>query len=109
MQVSFLMAATYLLENFRIQTARVERACASRSLEKFDKIPLDWARAHHSHYFVVDCDNFIQPHTFRTILKTGLPIVAPLLTVAEPHLMPIITERSTTTGIMSSLPTTGRF
>lgn len=38
-----------------------------------------WAYEQHSHYFVVDCDNFIVPTTIETLFKTNLPIVAPLL------------------------------
>lgn len=37
-----------------------------------------------SHYFVADCDNFIQPKTIEKLMATKLPIVAPLLKVAEP-------------------------
>ena len=40
---------------------------------------LDWAREHESHYFVVDCDNFIFPDTLTQLLSVNLPIVAPLL------------------------------
>jgi hypothetical protein len=40
---------------------------------------LDWAHEHNSHYFVIDCDNFIFPHTIETMVHTNLPIVAPLL------------------------------
>lgn len=32
-----------------------------------------------SHYFVVDCDNFIQAHTLEILLEADLPIVGPLL------------------------------
>jgi hypothetical protein len=48
-------------------------------LGKIRQDSIDWARAHDSHYFVADCDNFIQPHTLEELIKTGLPIVAPLL------------------------------
>lgn len=40
---------------------------------------INWAYEHNSHYFVADCDNFIYPHTIEMMVKTGLPIVAPLL------------------------------
>jgi glycosyltransferase involved in cell wall biosynthesis len=30
-------------------------------------------------YFVIDTDNFIQPHTLKSLVDLGLPIVAPLL------------------------------
>lgn len=38
-----------------------------------------WAHKKGSHYFVADCDNFIKPHVIETLLKTKLPIIAPLL------------------------------
>jgi len=40
---------------------------------------IQWAYEHKSHYFVVDCDNFIIPQTLETILSVNLAIVAPLL------------------------------
>ncbi|CAN5170699.1 hypothetical protein BH09DEP1_BH09DEP1_6800 [soil metagenome] len=40
---------------------------------------MDWAYAHGSHYFVIDCDNFIYPQTLDALLEVNLPIVAPLL------------------------------
>lgn len=55
-------------------------------LGKIRQESVNWAKAHHSHYFVVDCDNFIQPHTLEKLVSTQLPIVAPLLKVAEPSL-----------------------
>lgn len=48
-------------------------------LGKIRQESVDWARAYNSHYFVVDCDNFIQPNTLASLLNTNLPIVAPLL------------------------------
>lgn len=53
-------------------------------LGKIRQDSLDWAKKNDSHYFVVDCDNFIQPHTLQKLLSTNLPIVAPFLKVAEP-------------------------
>ncbi len=38
-----------------------------------------WAFEHGSHYFVSDCDNFIQPNTITALVESNLPIVAPLL------------------------------
>lgn len=38
-----------------------------------------WAYEQNSHYFVIDCDNFIQPHTLESLMKLRLPIVAPLM------------------------------
>lgn len=40
---------------------------------------MDWAHAHGSHYFVIDCDNFIFPHTLEALVSVNLPIIAPLL------------------------------
>lgn len=42
-----------------------------------------WARARGTHYFVADCDNFIVPETLEVLLNTGLPVIGPLLRVAE--------------------------
>jgi hypothetical protein len=38
-----------------------------------------WAQAKKTHYFVADCDNFIAPETLEMLLKTGLPVIGPLL------------------------------
>lgn len=40
---------------------------------------VEWARARGTHYFVVDCDNFIAPETLEMLLNTGLPVIGPLL------------------------------
>lgn len=40
---------------------------------------IEWARARGTHYFVADCDNFIVPETLEELLKTGLPVIGPLL------------------------------
>lgn len=40
---------------------------------------VDFAKEYNTHYFVADCDNFIQPNTIRALMQTNLPIVAPLL------------------------------
>lgn len=48
-------------------------------LGKIRQDSVNWARAHESHYFVADCDNFILPHTIEALLEVHLPIVAPLL------------------------------
>jgi len=42
-----------------------------------------WAREKGTHYFVVDCDNFIVPETLQTLLNTGLPVIGPLLHNAD--------------------------
>lgn len=48
-------------------------------LGKIRQDSVDWAYAHNSHYFVADCDNFIFPDTIENMVKTNVPIVAPLL------------------------------
>ncbi|MBI2344695.1 glycosyltransferase family 2 protein [Candidatus Dependentiae bacterium] len=40
-----------------------------------------WAYKNNSHYFVVDCDNFIKPTTLENLMKLKLPIVAPFMIV----------------------------
>ncbi len=40
---------------------------------------VEWAKAKGTHYFVVDCDNFIVPETLEMLLSTGLPVVGPML------------------------------
>ncbi|MBP2637385.1 MAG: hypothetical protein H6Q72_3292 [Firmicutes bacterium] len=42
-----------------------------------------WAKKKNSHYFVADCDNFIVPETVETLLNTGLPVIGPLLRLAD--------------------------
>lgn len=48
-------------------------------LGKIRQDSMDWAYVHDSHYFVVDCDNFIYPHTLESLISVNLPIIAPLL------------------------------
>lgn len=48
-------------------------------LGKIRQDSLNWAYENNSHYFVVDCDNFIQPNTIQAMFNTQLPIVAPFL------------------------------
>lgn len=40
---------------------------------------VEWALQNESHYFVIDCDNFIHSDTLNELINTKLPIVAPLL------------------------------
>jgi hypothetical protein len=40
---------------------------------------INFAIEYKTHYFVADCDNFIQPNTVEALFSTHLPIVAPLL------------------------------
>lgn len=48
-------------------------------LGKIRQDSIDWAYQNNSHYFVVDCDNFILPHTIKDLYATNLAIVAPML------------------------------
>lgn len=48
-------------------------------LGKIRQESVDWARSMRSHYFVVDCDNFIKPHTLEKIAETNLTIVSPFM------------------------------
>jgi len=48
-------------------------------LGKIRKDSIIWALNKQSHYFVVDCDNFIFDMTLETLHKTKLPVVSPLL------------------------------
>lgn len=40
---------------------------------------VEWALENQSHYFVIDCDNFIRPNTLNELFNINLPVVAPLL------------------------------
>ena len=44
---------------------------------------VEWARARGTHYFVADCDNFIVAETLEQLLNTRLPVIGPMLRVAE--------------------------
>jgi hypothetical protein len=48
-------------------------------LGKIRQDSIIWAYEHNSHYFVVDCDNFIKPHTLEAMMKLDLAIVAPFI------------------------------
>ncbi|MBI2353078.1 glycosyltransferase family 2 protein [Candidatus Dependentiae bacterium] len=48
-------------------------------LGKIRQESVAWAYEQHSHYFVVDCDNFIKPHTIEKLMQDKLSIVAPFL------------------------------
>lgn len=48
-------------------------------LGRIRKESVEWAREKGTHYFVVDCDNFIIPETIEALINTGLPVVGPLL------------------------------
>ncbi|QAY65544.1 glycosyltransferase family 2 protein [Paenibacillus protaetiae] len=48
-------------------------------LKKIRQQSIEWAMERNSHYFVVDCDNFIAPDTLEKLLETSLPVIGPLL------------------------------
>lgn len=48
-------------------------------LKRLRQESIEWARTKGTHYFVVDCDNFIAFDTLEVLLNTGLPVVGPLL------------------------------
>lgn len=50
-------------------------------LGKIRQDSIIWAHEHNSHYFVVDCDNFIKPNTIASLCNVNLPIVAPLIII----------------------------
>lgn len=50
-----------------------------KALGKIRQDSVNWSYNQNSHYFVVDCDNFIYENTLEELLKTQLPIVAPLM------------------------------
>jgi hypothetical protein len=48
-------------------------------LGKIRQDSIDWAKDRDSWYFVIDCDNFINPNTLESLINLNLPTVAPLL------------------------------
>jgi len=52
-------------------------------LGKIRQDSVDWAKEHNSHYFVIDCDNFIYQDTLENLINTNQPIVAPFLRCAK--------------------------
>ena len=44
---------------------------------------VEWAKEKGSHYFVVDCDNFIIPQTLDNLVSSHLPVIAPFLKTGE--------------------------
>ena len=62
-----------------------------RILGKIRQDSINWAHAHHSHYFVADCDNFIHPQTIEELVKTNLPIVAPFLKMSDNYAILMLT------------------
>ncbi len=56
-----------------------------RVLGKIRKDSCEWARAHKSHYFVADCDNFFHPQVIERLVSSKCPVVAPFMTAAHSH------------------------
>lgn len=54
-----------------------------RVLAKLRQDSIQWALERNSHYFVMDCDNFVVPETLERLVETHLPVIGPLLTVAD--------------------------
>lgn len=54
-----------------------------KALQRLRQESIEWAKARGTHYFVVDCDNFIIPETLEILLETGLPVIGPLLRNAD--------------------------
>jgi Glycosyl transferase family 2 len=54
-------------------------------LGKIRQNSVDWAIKNRSHYFVIDCDNFICPDTLSCLMETHVPIVAPFLRCYDPE------------------------
>jgi hypothetical protein len=48
-------------------------------LGKIRDASIQYAKDQKAHYFVTDCDNFVTPNTIDEMLKTGLPVVGPML------------------------------
>jgi hypothetical protein len=48
-------------------------------LGKIRQDSVEWAKKNNSHYFVIDCDNFIKRHTIEAMYKTQAPVIAPFL------------------------------
>lgn len=52
-------------------------------LGKIRQDSVNWALEHDSHYFVIDCDNFIFPETLESLVNSNQPIIAPFLYCKE--------------------------
>lgn len=52
-------------------------------LKRLRQESVEWARTRGTHYFVADCDNFIVPETVEALFNTGLPVIGPLLRLAD--------------------------
>ncbi|WP_128894131.1 glycosyltransferase family 2 protein [Longirhabdus pacifica] len=48
-------------------------------LGKIRQDSIAWANQKHTHYFTVDCDNFIIPNTLQRMYDTLLPVVGPFM------------------------------
>ncbi|MFB5763908.1 hypothetical protein [Paenibacillus medicaginis] len=54
-----------------------------KALGRIRQESVQWAMDRGTHYFVADSDNFIAPDTIETLLSTGMPVIGPLLRIAE--------------------------
>lgn len=52
-------------------------------LAKIRQDSVNWAKEKGTHYFVVDCDNFIQEYTLQTLVETKLPVVGPFMATGD--------------------------
>lgn len=68
-----------VVENVEQYKQHEWNAVRFKVLGKIRQESIHWAKERDSHYFVVDCDNFIMPDTLETLFNTNLPVVAPFL------------------------------
>ncbi|MFB5269079.1 hypothetical protein ACE41H_20145 [Paenibacillus enshidis] len=54
-----------------------------KALGKIRQESVQWAMDRGTHYFVADCDNFIAPDTIESLLNTKMPVIGPLLRLAD--------------------------
>lgn len=55
-------------------------------LAKIRQDSIEWALENNSHYFVIDCDNFVIPSTLQTLLYTRMPVIGPLVRISKQDL-----------------------
>ena len=58
--------------NWPTERLKLLAGIRNRSLEKAKEYQTDF-------YFVADCDNFILPHTLKTLIQKDKPFIAPML------------------------------
>lgn len=74
---------TDLQERVQDYTAHEWNPLRFSVLAKIRQDSIEWAKKQHSHYFVVDCDNFIYPHTLSALFEHRFQIVAPFLKLSD--------------------------